>query len=415
MTTPNASSTPDRADRGADRADPADRSQASRQAPPALRPPRPLPLRPLGMPSYPMPSPFKRLVGTLGGCVLGGVLLVAVWGKALDPAAFAQTIHADGLDRLLPAGAMALVALGVEAGLGLALLLGMRRAWVLLPASLLAAFFVFLNGRAYWLAAHGKAAAGASCGCFGNLVQRSPAEAFWQDLALLAVPLALAFVGRDRNLPRLPPVRTVLVALFAVAVPVFAWRAPELPLDDLATRLEPGARMSQLCAGGGSGSGRGGGGGVCLDTVAPELDHGDHLVVLGDLGDPALAKAVAGLNAYAGSPGAATVWLLTASDAKSQRLFFWRWGPTFKIVEAPPELLRPLYRRLPRSFAVQDGQVTATFSGLPPLPRSGAQPIPAAPGGSAGTGTGTGTGTGKGSPAAATAPDTGNPSERPHP
>jgi hypothetical protein len=61
--------------------------------------------------------------------------------------------------------------------------------------------------------------------------------------------------------------------------------------------------------------------------------------------------------------------VLTASDAKRQRLFFWRWGPTFKIVEAPPELLRPLYRRLPRSFAVQDGRVTATFSGLPPLPR----------------------------------------------
>ncbi|MBV8203337.1 MAG: hypothetical protein JOZ15_22205, partial [Acidobacteria bacterium] len=104
--------------------------------------------------------------------------------------------------------------------------------------------------------------------------------------------------------------------------------------------------------------------------VAPELDHGDHLVVLDDLDDLALAKAVPRLNAYAGSPGAATVWVLTASDAKRQRLFFWRWGPTFKIAEAPAELLRPLYRRLPRSFAVQDGRVTATFPGLPPLPRT---------------------------------------------
>jgi hypothetical protein len=211
-------------------------------------------------------------------------------------------------------------------------------------------------------------------------VQRTPAEAFWQDLALLALPLALAFVGRDRDQPRLPPVRTALVALFAVAVPVFAWRAPELPLDDLATRLAPGARMSTLCAGGGSGGGGGGGGtgersafgaqagAVCLDTVAPELDHGNHLVVLDDVDDPALARAVAGLNAYADAPGAASVWVLTASEAKRQRLFFWRWAPTFKIVEAPPELLRPLYRRLPRSFAVQDGRVTATFSGLPPLP-----------------------------------------------
>ena len=366
---------------------PAGPALPGRPAPP-LRTPRPLPLRPLSSPSYRPPRRFGRAIGTLGGCLLGAILLVAVWGKALDPAAFAQQIHADGLDRLLPAGALALLALALEAGIGLALLLGVRRLWVLVPASLLVVFFLLLNGRAYWLAAHGQASAAASCGCFGNLVQRTPAEAFWQDLALLALPLALAFVGRDRDLPRLPPIRTALVALFAVAVPVFAWRAPELPLDDLATRLAPGATMSTLCAGGGGSSGSGvRAGAVCLDTVAPELDHGNHLVVLDDVDDPALARAVAGLNAYADGPGAATVWVLTASDPKRQRLFFWRWGPTFKIVEAPPELLRPLYRRLPRSFTVQDGRVTATFSGLPPLPRR---------------------------PAGASGTTPGNPSARPH-
>src|ERR1700687_3952782 len=343
--------------------DPASPALAGRQPAPPLRAPRPLPLRPLRLPSYPTPAPFKRAIGTLGGCLLGAVLLVAVWGKALDPAAFAQQIHTDGLDGLLPARALALLALELEAGLGLALLLGLRRLLVLVAGGLLGGVFLLLTGRVYWLVAHGQAGDAAACGCFGNLVQRTPAEAFWQDLALLALPLALAFVGRDRNLPRLTPLRTGLVALAAIAAPVFAWRAPELPLDDLATRLKPGATMSKLCAGGGDRAGA-----VCLDTVAPDLDHGNHLVVLDDLDDLALAKAVAGLNAYAGAPSAATVWVLTPSDDKRQRLFFWRWGPTFKIVGAPAELLRPLYRRLPRSFAVQDGRVTATFSGLPPLP-----------------------------------------------
>lgn len=336
-----------------------------------LRPLRPLPLRPLGSSPYPTPSRFRRTVGALGGCLLGAVLLAAAWGKALDPAAFAQQIHADGLDRLLPAGAVAFAALALEAGLGTALLLGVRRPWVLVPATVLTAFFLLLNGRSYWLAAHGRGGDAAGCGCFGNLVQRTPAAAFWQDLALLVVPLALASLGRDRNLPRLPPVRTALAAMLAVAAPVFAWRAPELPLDDLATRLSPGAAVSELCAGGG-GFGNGAaserGEAVCLDTVAPELDRGDQLVVLDDLDNPALARAVAGLNAYGDAPGAPAVTVLTASDAKRQRLFFWRWGPTFKIVEAPAALLRPLYRRLPRSFAVQDGRVTATFPGLPPLP-----------------------------------------------
>jgi uncharacterized membrane protein YphA (DoxX/SURF4 family) len=341
-------------------------SSPTARPPQALRPLRPLPLRPLSPAhSYPRPSAPRRWLGALGGCLLGGVLLVAVWGKALDPAGFAQQIHADGLDRLLPAGAVALAALALEAGLGMALLLGVRRSWVLAPATVLTACFLLLNGRTWWLAAHGRVGGAAGCGCFGNLVQRTPAEAFWQDLALLVVPLALAFLGRDRNLPRLPPVRTAVAAVCAVAAPVFAWRAPELPLDDLATRLKPGVTLSELCAGGGAGER---GGGVCLDTVAPDLGHGNQLVVLDDLDDAALARAVAGLNAYADRPGAAVVTVLTASDAQRQRLFFWRWGPSFKIVEAPAELLRPLYRRLPRSFAVQDGRVTATFPGLPPLP-----------------------------------------------
>jgi uncharacterized membrane protein YphA (DoxX/SURF4 family) len=320
---------------------------------------RPLGLRPLGSPSYPLPSPLSRWLGAAGGFWLGGVLLVAVWAKALDPTAFAQQIKGEGLDRLLPAATLALLALALEAGLGLALVLGVRRLWVLLPAMLLVGFFLFLTGRTYWLAAHGQAPPEGSCGCFGNLVQRTPAEAFWQDLALLVPALVLAFRGRDRNQRALPPVRSALVLLASIAVPIFAWRAPELPLDDLATRLKPGVRLSGLCAAGGS---------VCLDAVAPKLGSGNHLVVLDDLGDDALVKDVAALNAYQARPGAAAVTVLTPSDAAHQRAFFWRWAPSFEIVEAPAELLRPLYRRLPRSFAVQDGLVTATFSGLPPLP-----------------------------------------------
>jgi uncharacterized membrane protein YphA (DoxX/SURF4 family) len=132
----------------------------------------------------------------IAGAVLGIVLLVAVWAKAVDPASFAEQIRTEKLDFALSAPAIALLALALEAGLGLALLLGVRRNWVLVPATLLVAFFLFLTGRAWWLSAHGLRDAAASCGCFGNLVQRTPAEAFWQDLLLLVPPLVLAFVGR---------------------------------------------------------------------------------------------------------------------------------------------------------------------------------------------------------------------------
>jgi hypothetical protein len=226
---------------------------------------------------------------------------------------------------------------------------------VLIPAALLVAFFVFLTGRAWWMSANGLREAEA-CGCFGNLVQRTPAQAFWQDTLLLVPALLLSFVGRERS-SGFPRIRTALVAAATVAVAVFAWKAPELPLDDLATRLSPGVEVEEICAGATDDA-------VCLDTVAPELKQGRHLVVMADLEDPALAEAVAGLNKIKDEGG--DVWVLSASPSDQHRAFFWRFGPSFQVVETPEPLLRPLYRRLPRSFRIEDGRVTETFAGLPP-------------------------------------------------
>jgi uncharacterized membrane protein YphA (DoxX/SURF4 family) len=309
-------------------------------------------------------------VGTFGGAFLGCVLLVAVWAKALDPAAFVEQIRTEGLDGFLPAQAVALIALALEAGLGLALVLGVRRKWVLVPATLLVAFFLFLTGRSWWLAAHGLRADAASCGCFGNLVQRTPAEAFRQDALLLVPSLALAFVGRDRRGRRFPPLRTAVALLGAVAVAAFAWKSPELPLDDLATRLRPGVAIQGICAGAAESR-------VCLSSIIPELAHGRHLVVMAKLDDPAFTGSVEAMNGYstkAAGAGSPTLWVLSPTTPEEKRAFFWQWGPSFEIREAPPEMLRPLYRRLPRSFEVEDGKVKRTFRGLPPLSKAAANP-----------------------------------------
>ena len=99
------------------------------------------------------PAPISRaarwrpVVGAAGAVVLSAVLLLAAGAKALDPAAFAEQIRLEGLEFLLPANALALLAIALEAGLGMALLLGVRRGWVLGPAALMTAFFLFLSGR----------------------------------------------------------------------------------------------------------------------------------------------------------------------------------------------------------------------------------------------------------------------------
>jgi uncharacterized membrane protein YphA (DoxX/SURF4 family) len=306
---------------------------------------------------------WRRILGTAAGMVLGLVLLVAAWTKALDPLAFAREIESQGLSSAAAAPAMALFAIGLEVGIGVALLLGLRRLWVLLPAAGLVALFLFLTGRAYWLDLRGALPADAGCGCFGNLVQRTPAEAFWQDLAMLVPALLLAFVGRERGGRTFPPLRTAAVALLTLGAVGFAWKAPDLPVDDLATRLKPGVELSTLCAGRDEAR-------TCLDAVVPDLTAGEHLVVLADLDDPGFQEAVADLNALVAGPEAPSLVVLSEATGEEQRAFYWRFGPAFELREAPAALLKPLYRSLPRAFEVRDGRVTRTFRGLPPLDRA---------------------------------------------
>jgi uncharacterized membrane protein YphA (DoxX/SURF4 family) len=295
-------------------------------------------------------------VGRVGAFVLGAVLLVATVAKALDPTAFAEQMRLEGLTFGLPPLVAAVLALAIEGGLGLALVFGIRRLPVLLAAAGLVAFFLFLTGRTWWLAAHGIAPE-ASCGCFGNLVQRSPQAAFWQDLLMLVPPLLLAFVGRPKGAP-LPRRRLVATATGAAALALLAWKAPELPLDDVATRLRPGVELAEVCVAGDSP--------LCLTDLAPELAQGSHWVTLVDV-DAAPDTWVDALN-QAATAGGPPVLALTASPSESVKMFKLLWGPAFEVREAPPALLRPLHRRLPRSFLTTDGRVVATTAGLPPVP-----------------------------------------------
>ncbi len=295
-----------------------------------------------------------RWIGYFGGAVLGLVLLVAAGAKVLDPAGFAEQIKAEGLDFAISAPTVALIAIGIEVAIGLALLLGMRRLWVLIPSVLLVGFFVFLTARTYVHAIRGDVPDAASCGCFGNLVQRTPAEAFWQDLLLLVPPLALSFLGRPRG-GRFPAGRFAAVVLATGAAVGFAAKASDLPLDDLATRLKPGVAPAEICAGKDSER-------VCLDALVPGLAEGEHLVVLADLEGAPFLELVPDLNRYAETRATRPLDVLTSSTAETKTSFFWKYGPAFEIREAPPALLRPLYRRLPRAFTVRDGQVVKTFS-----------------------------------------------------
>jgi uncharacterized membrane protein YphA (DoxX/SURF4 family) len=303
--------------------------------------------------------PWRARLAWFGGFLLGAVLLVAAWGKALDPVAFTEQVEFEGMDILLPAGLVAWAVIVAEVVLGVALVLGLRTRSVLIGTGFLVAVFVFLTSRTYWRWLAGIEVE-SGCGCFGNLFARSPSEALWQDLLLLIPPFLLAFLARRQH------VRWfwwIFVSVAGLAAGLFALVAPDLPLDDLATRLKPGTRVEELCAGSPTRESER----VCLDLLVPELSSGRHLVVIDRLESERLHEAVDLLNGWSAAGSGVTLWLLADASDEERQAFFWEWGPLFEIREAPELLLRPLYRTLPRSFLVEDSRVVRTWSALPAI------------------------------------------------
>ena len=302
-----------------------------------------------------MKSPVARVLSLLGAVFLGGVLLIAALSKAADPGLFAEQIAAEGLDFWWPALWVALLALALETALGFALLLGIRRLWILVPTVLLVAFFLFLTGRAYSQELRGEETPAGSCGCFGHLVERTAAEAFWQDLALLVPPLLLAFLGRPREPATHPWGRLLLAVTGTGATLAVAASAYSLPLDDLVTRLRPGVLLSELCVES-----------VCVLDLLPEAEDRTYYLVLLDTADPDVGLAVDALNGYLLRGEGPDLAVLAGATPDELSRFNWQWGPVFQVLDAPSALLRPLYRRLPRSFLAQEGRVVETYNGLPP-------------------------------------------------
>ncbi len=332
-----------------------------------------------GTPGTPVP-PARRAavwIGTLAGMFLGGVFFFATWGlpplrlgKVADPEAFAQVVHIEGLDFVLSPFSTAVLALGLEAAIAFFLLLGVRRLWVLVPTALLVVFFMYLNGKAYLGWVNGEAVEEMSCGCFGNLMNRTPKEAFWQDVFLLVPPLLLAFLGRPRHLSPVPVVRIALAGLLTIGTVVFAASAPDLPLSDLVTRLRPGVSVSGLCVGDPNDPPNH----YCLadPALASWLTEGEHIVVLADLDDPDFADEVGDrideFAEFESDPTAPRILVVFAGLAEDQYEFALKSrAPPFDYVAVPEALIRPLYRRLPRTFVVRDGVVVKTYEGLPPL------------------------------------------------
>ena len=303
--------------------------------------------------------------------VLGAVFLFAGFAKFIDPDRFIELIDTKGLSLGLPPEVVAYAGIAVEVFLGVALLLGVRKLPILLGSLALTVFFVVMSSIAYADSLSGAADSDDGCGCFGAIIERTPAEAFWLDLGFLGLA-SLAFVGRPRSGVPWPKGRLAMAGLATVASLGIAAVAPDIDaFDGIATKLDTGLSLDEVC--GGSGEDK-----VCLKDMVPDWDTYDWLIIITDPMDPTHDAAI---NRYYD-------WHYELDDPDQAPELFWLHRPVTKDEEAefkfpsdgrmkpkaenqevPGPFLRGLYRRLPRGFLVRDGKIVEVWNGLPPFDR----------------------------------------------
>lgn len=285
-----------------------------------------------------------RIVGIVASVALAGVLLFSAWAKGLDPHGFADQMVRDGFLSAGLAFPAAVAVVAIEAALAAGLLLA-RRPVVLIGSTLLMAGFFGLALYQYLYPPTDPS----SCGCFGNLVLQSPGQHLLVNSLFVLLAL-LAWLARDRTL-RMPWLSWGVVLVALVAGTGLPLAAPTLPVDHLATQLKPGAEIGALR----------------IDEILPELQVGQHLVLLIDRADEQTREDIARVNEIVAMSFDSQVQVFGLAEENEELAmeFFWTAGPAFDVRGAPWSLLKPLYRTLPRTFLVEDGKVTRVWNEIP--------------------------------------------------
>lgn len=283
-------------------------------------------------------------VGRIAAILLSLVLIYSAWGKALDPQGTAEIFLRKGFLPAAIAFWIIVASVGFELGLGVALLAGLRRIPVLLGACLLMTAFFGLTGYEFFFPTKETS----SCGCFGNLVVRSPAQAFAQDgfFVLLAF---LSWLGRPRGSQRVLP--WLLAVLAGIAGCIFAFWAPSLPIDDWATLVKPGVRAVDLRA---------------IVEKVPELQRGNQLLLILDRADQATRDEMARVNRYLVNQASNTgVFGIAEDNPTLEGEFQWTAAPGFRMESLLFSNIKPLYRKLPRVALFSDGRVIKVWNKIP--------------------------------------------------
>lgn len=284
-----------------------------------------------------------RSIARLLAVAVALIFIAASGIKAFDPAGFAEQIASY---HILP-GSLSLAAawffIIVEFTLAVALLAHVKPELFLPLMMILLAGFI---GVTIYAMIHGI---GGNCGCFGNVVHRTPQQVILEDVLMFAA-LLFAFIVLRNDRKRCRGVKApIILAAAAMVIAGVTGFHDRFPVDTYVTELRVGRHFSSWPT----------------ENLFIDLNSGRRLVFLFTTGSKQIEQEIREMNAVAQTEGAPqTVGLIIDGSAGLNALVF-QYGVSFPVGALEPRFAKNLYRSLPRAFILDQGVVKKVWNGIP--------------------------------------------------
>ncbi len=285
--------------------------------------------------------------------IIGVILLLAGVLKAWSPMDFGRQIADYGIiTQPTVVTALAWLMIVVECALGTALIVGYRRRIAVPAAILLIIMFLGAVGWAWYTGAT------EDCGCFGSWAKRTPAEAFLEDLGMLAL-IAGAWLLSRREPVRFRVWRFGAVAasiLAGIAITAVAGSSDRQSADPMVRLRAQSPARKQFE-------------GLKVSGLDVDLQRGSHLVMLMDTGCTHCQQSIPEVNRLAKVPDlGAGIVALCSNSTKEVDWFNGKFKPEFQLGRISYDDFMRLFERgkTPRMMLIRDAAVIRIWDGVVP-------------------------------------------------
>jgi hypothetical protein len=275
--------------------------------------------------------------------IVAGIFLVAALLKALDPAGFSDQIAGFGIFPHLSIVA-AWCFIVAETVLATALLCNLLPRYATLLS--MALLMGFIGVTVYSMIDN----AAGSCGCFGNLVHRTPEQTIVED-ALMIFALLFSFLVLYREQARGKLWKSIVSLSAGVFIAAVTFLSPSIPADSIVTDLRPGRYFDSWP----------------VEGMYRNLSSGTHVVFLFSINERGIETDAAMMNTIAQSERVPSTIGLIVDPASNLTIVKFQYAIAFEVGALEPRFARRLYRTLPRTFILNDGKVEAAWSKIPDL------------------------------------------------